>query len=78
VRLKTEEDGRMFPVTDSSETIINCFLSQTTHHKVQIEMNTGVEEIKILPDGFGFVCGSRKFNSKKVLVALGGHPNANA
>ncbi len=28
VELKTEPDGRMFPVTDSSETVIKCFLQQ--------------------------------------------------
>jgi predicted Rossmann fold flavoprotein len=27
VQLKTESDGRMFPVTDSSQTIIDCLLS---------------------------------------------------
>src|SRR4051812_44041682 len=26
VRIKTEEDGRMFPVTDSSQTIIDCLI----------------------------------------------------
>ena len=27
VQLKTEEDGRMFPITDNSQTIIDCFLT---------------------------------------------------
>ncbi|WCL48941.1 NAD(P)/FAD-dependent oxidoreductase [Leptospira sp. GIMC2001] len=36
VKLKAESDGRMFPVTDSSETIINCLYSQAEKHKVQI------------------------------------------
>ena len=39
VELKTEEDGRMFPVTDSSETIIDCFLSET--RRLGIEVLTG-------------------------------------
>lgn len=78
VILKAEEDGRMFPVTDNSETIIDCFLTQAGKHKIRIEMNAGVEQLEILPDGFELVCGSKNFKGKKVLVALGGHPNANA
>ncbi len=78
VKLKAEEDGRMFPVTDNSETIIDCFLAAAKQHNIKIEINTGVEEIKILPDGFELSFGDKKFKSKKVLVAVGGHPNANA
>lgn len=78
VKLKAEEDGRMFPVTDSSETIIDCFLDQANQHNIKIEMNSGVEEIKILPDGFELICENKKFKARKILIALGGHPNANA
>jgi predicted Rossmann fold flavoprotein len=78
VKLKAEEDGRMFPVTDDSGTIIDCFLDQAKQHDIKIEMNAGVEEIKILPDGFELICDDKKFRSKKVLIALGGHPNSNA
>lgn len=40
VNLKTEDDGRMFPDTDSSETIINCFLQEAK--RLKIEILTGV------------------------------------
>ena len=36
VKLKTEEDGRMFPVTDSSETIINCFMRLIESLKIDL------------------------------------------
>ena len=78
VKLKAEHDGRMFPVTDDSETIIDCFLTQAQQHNIKIEMNAGVNEIKILPDGFELICENKKFVGRKVLVALGGHPNTNA
>lgn len=78
VKLKTEEDGRMFPVTNDSATVIDCFLSQVHQHGIKIEMNAGVEEIKIIPDGFEVVCENKRFPGKKVLIALGGHPNAHA
>ena len=45
VQLKTEADGRMFPVTDSSQTIMNCLLSEANKYKVQIMMNAAVEDI---------------------------------
>ena len=42
VELKTEADGRMFPVTDSSQTIIDCLMREADKHQVKIEMNTDV------------------------------------
>ena len=42
VTLKTEADGRMFPVTDSSQTIINCFLEEAQRLGVRIHTQQGV------------------------------------
>jgi hypothetical protein len=78
VTLKAEADGRMFPVTDDSGTIIDCFLKQAQKHRIGIEMNAGVEELKVLPDGFEVICTNKKFNGRNVLIASGGHPNGNA
>ncbi|MEY8850122.1 NAD(P)/FAD-dependent oxidoreductase [Psychroserpens sp. XS_ASV72] len=36
VELKTEEDGRMFPISDSSQTIIDCFLEQVKNHQIEV------------------------------------------
>lgn len=46
VKLKREQDGRMFPVTDSSQTIIDCFLTEAKRHKVQLRTRCGAEEIR--------------------------------
>ena len=49
VKLKTEADGRMFPESNSSETIINCLLNEANKYGVQILMNTEVIKVdKIL------------------------------
>lgn len=48
VELKTESDGRMFPVTDSSETIISCFMSQVKKLGIEIWQETGVQDIEVL------------------------------
>src|ERR1044071_7109024 len=39
VKLKKEADGRMFPVTDSSQTIIDCILKEANKHRIEILMN---------------------------------------
>ena len=47
VEIKREEDGRMFPATNSSQTIIDCFLSEVKRLGVKIRMQTGVEKLEI-------------------------------
>lgn len=46
VRLKTEADGRMFPVTDNSETIINCLMAAANKAGVNLFTGTGVKTVK--------------------------------
>ena len=43
VKLKTEKDRRMFPVTDSSQTVIDCLMREAERFKVQILLRTEVE-----------------------------------
>lgn len=46
VKLKTESDGRMFPVTDSSSTIIDCLLLEARKLGVDIRLRQKVEKIE--------------------------------
>src|SRR6478735_4008792 len=74
VKLKAEDDGRMFPITDDSQTIINCFLDQTKRFKIEVKTSCEVE--KIVSSKFHFELLMRNGGSlfsKKVLVAIGGH-----
>lgn len=50
VRLKTEADGRMFPTTDSSETIINCLIQAADKAGVSLRTGVGVKAVKQLCD----------------------------
>ncbi|HEY9609803.1 NAD(P)/FAD-dependent oxidoreductase [Allocoleopsis sp.] len=43
VKLKTESDGRMFPVTDNSETIVNCLVNAAEDAGVKLRMGTAVK-----------------------------------
>lgn len=51
VKLKTERDGRMFPVTDSAQTIIDCLLSAASAAGVRLHLNRGVDSATKRPDG---------------------------
>jgi len=75
VALKTEADGRMFPETDDSQTIIDCFLKQSELLHIEIVTNCGVDRISHDKDLFHiYTTDRREIISKKVLVAIGGHP----
>src|SRR5918993_5709178 len=52
VSIKSEQDGRMFPVTDSSETIIHCLLKEAGKYGVEIKMNADIK--KVMPTNESF------------------------
>lgn len=79
VKLKTEDDGRMFPVTDNSQTIIDCFIKETSRLKIRIETNNGVSLIEEANQTFKVVTlRGEKFEAKKILIAMGGNANPQA
>jgi predicted Rossmann fold flavoprotein len=49
VKLKTESDGRMFPESNSSETIISCLLQQANKNHIEILMNREIVNIEKIP-----------------------------
>jgi len=50
VKLKAEKDGRMFPVTDSSQTIIDCLMNTCRKNGVTLSPNTEVKNVEPQPD----------------------------
>lgn len=77
VDLKTEADGRMFPVTDSSQTIIDCLLREVNLYSVKIWMNKEVKTLKKEDDGFHLqFANSEKIISDFVCIASGGYPKS--
>ncbi|MEX2478133.1 MAG: NAD(P)/FAD-dependent oxidoreductase [Gracilimonas sp.] len=75
VNLKTESDGRMFPTTDDSQTIINCLMQECQKLGIGIKTKSNIKKIKPLDDGYelGFHRGG-KVKVDKVIVATGGSP----
>ena len=74
VELKIEEDGRMFPVSNSSQTIIDCFLSEAEKHKVEVLYNHSVKAIEQQNEKFKIETSQGNFSAEKVLIATGSNP----
>lgn len=77
VALKTEEDGRMFPVSNSSETIVDCLLREAKRNKVQIRTSTAVKSFYYTEDGRNFILNladDTTLSADRLLIASGGHP----
>ena len=74
VELKIEDDGRMFPVSNSSQTIIDCFLGEAKKHKVDVLYNHAVKTIQANENDFLIETSQGKFQCKKVVVATGSNP----
>lgn len=51
VTLKTENDGRMFPHTDDSQTIIDCFMDAARNAGVQLRQGLGLKSLAVETDG---------------------------
>ena len=74
VELKIEEDGRMFPITNSSQTIIDCFLNEAKKHKVEVLYNHSVKSIKKEENKWILETSQGDFSTKKLLIATGSNP----
>jgi predicted Rossmann fold flavoprotein len=73
-KLKTEGDGRMFPTTDSSQTIIDCLMNAAGEAGIKLKANCGVESAdKKSGGGFELIFSNGdKLSCDKLLLAIGG------
>lgn len=83
VELKTEADGRMFPISNTSQTIINCLLADAGKYNVEIRMNADVKEIsvKVLQgaDDSKFIlkfADNKSLDAEYICIASGGFPKS--
>lgn len=78
VVLKTENDGRIFPNTDDSQTIINCLLREADKYKVEIILQSEVKSIKNTDDGKFIVNTSSEkiWQPDFICIASGGYPKS--
>ena len=77
VVLKTEADGRMFPVSNDSATIVECLIREANRYGVQIRMRAEVRAVAQKAPGPGFditLAGGDIIHADALCVAAGGYP----
>ncbi|MHA6278622.1 BaiN/RdsA family NAD(P)/FAD-dependent oxidoreductase [Salinimicrobium sp. CAU 1759] len=74
VRLKIEEDGRMFPESNTSETIIDLFLEESKRLKIELLNKRAVQQLQQKNGLWEISTSQENFTAKKVLVATGSNP----
>lgn len=74
VELKIEEDGRMFPVSDSSQTIIDCFLNATQKLKIDVLTGHSVQELYEGENYWKISTNQVVFSCQKVIMTTGSNP----
>lgn len=72
VQLKTESDGRMFPTTDASQTIIDCLLAEANKYKVQLKLNTQVDRLRYQNGFWEIQAKDRVYTAQQLCIACGG------
>ncbi|WP_194849950.1 BaiN/RdsA family NAD(P)/FAD-dependent oxidoreductase [Nonlabens antarcticus] len=73
VELKIEDDGRMFPVTDSSQTIIDCFLRLTKEYNIDVQTSQNVVSLE-RTDQWKVVTKTDEFICDNLVVTAGSSP----
>lgn len=74
VALKIEADGRMFPVSDSSQSIIDVLLKEAQKLHITIRKSCGVKSITPVSSQFKLDTDDGGFLVDKLIIATGGHP----
>ncbi|MBI6119216.1 BaiN/RdsA family NAD(P)/FAD-dependent oxidoreductase [Salegentibacter maritimus] len=74
IELKIEEDGRIFPVSDDSQSIINCFLRETESLKIQVFKSHVVQNFQKKESLWDIKTSKGDFSAEKIMLATGSNP----
>lgn len=74
VELKIEDDGRMFPVSNSSQTIIDCFLLATKKLGIDILTGQSVQSIFKAETCWKVATNHETFSCQKLIMTTGSNP----
>lgn len=76
VETKIEDDGRVFPESNKSETIIECFYELCKKYNIEIRLSSGMKDFELTEDGiYQIDLGSNKLRAKHLLIATGSSPS---
>ena len=77
VELKTEADGRMFPVSNTSQSIIDCLMNEVNRYDVGILMNRDAKQLTIDNGQWEIVFANDEvIHADYVCIASGGYPKS--
>ncbi|MBW8242194.1 NAD(P)/FAD-dependent oxidoreductase [Muricauda oceani] len=74
VPLKIEDDGRVFPKSDSSQSIIDCLVGEAERLGVQVLKNSSVKTIDKTDKGWQVTTMNKHYQCKKLMLATGSNP----
>lgn len=74
VRLVAEPDGRVFPQSNTSQTIIDCFLNEAKKHRISVLYKHNVTNISHIEGKWCVEASGEVFSSEKLVIATGSNP----
>jgi flavoprotein family protein len=74
VKLKIETDGRVFPFSNTSQSIINCFIKEAQKHNINILYQQNVLDISLQNNIWEIKTQSQIFRSEKIVITTGSNP----
>ena len=77
VELKTEADGRMFPITNTSQTIIDCLLKEANEYGIEVKTSCEIISINTVDGNIQLQTSNNQYLSSNFLcIASGGYPKS--
>ncbi|MFT5103455.1 MAG: putative Rossmann fold flavoprotein [Candidatus Latescibacterota bacterium] len=74
IALKIEEDGRMFPVSDSSQTIIDCFVKEVERFGIEVIKGASVKAFSEENNQWKVSSNTQEYICQKLVLATGSNP----
>jgi predicted Rossmann fold flavoprotein len=74
VKLKTYPDNCIFPQSNDSQSIIDCFLKEAVDLGVEIKLNQSITHLDIEANGFTLYTRDTHYQADRIIVTTGGQP----
>lgn len=74
VALKTYPDNCIFPLSNESQSIIDCFLNEARRLGIELHLNHSVESIQQKEHGFEIETNQGQHHAERVIITVGGQP----
>jgi len=71
VPLKIEEDGRIFPLSDSSSDVVECLVTLSRKRNITLHTSTSVNDFSYIQDGWEIQTKTKTYNTKQLVIATG-------